>query len=256
MSSRRRFRPVPRRYAASVLFSILCASAISRTSRGKCVSSPTQSVNAERKPCTVNLRPRSCRRHSSIAKFDNGLPVAPLWNTGAPECPAGVAGVCYIDNFVDAALLALRHDRAPGHAFNISDGLSVTWKEFTDGLAQGLGVPPSPLQRAVRRGERHRILRRGRLQVPAQDHTSPNLASALPAGGARTRHKPGLQRPQGAGGPRLETPCGLHVRPHGDDRLAARRGRSLDDFDKGSVGARQHERIPTSENMTENSRHR
>jgi ornithine--oxo-acid transaminase len=53
-----------------------------------------------------------------------------------------VAGVCYIDNFVDAALLALRHDRAPGHAFNISDGLSVTWKEFTDGLAQGLGCAP------------------------------------------------------------------------------------------------------------------
>ncbi len=53
-----------------------------------------------------------------------------------------VAGVCYIDNFVDAALLALRHDRAPGHAFNISDGVSVTWKEFTDGLAQGLGYPP------------------------------------------------------------------------------------------------------------------
>jgi hypothetical protein len=28
---------------------------------------------------------------------------------------------------------------------------------------------------------------------------------------------------------------GLHVRPHGDDRLAAGRGRSLDDFDKGSA---------------------
>ena len=50
-----------------------------------------------------------------------------------------VAGLCYVDNLVDAALLALRHQAAPGHAFNVSDGLGVTWREFTDGLAEGLG---------------------------------------------------------------------------------------------------------------------
>jgi acetylornithine/succinyldiaminopimelate/putrescine aminotransferase/nucleoside-diphosphate-sugar epimerase len=50
-----------------------------------------------------------------------------------------VAGLCYVDNLVDAALLALHHKAAPGHAFNISDGLDITWKEFTDGLAEGLG---------------------------------------------------------------------------------------------------------------------
>jgi nucleoside-diphosphate-sugar epimerase len=50
-----------------------------------------------------------------------------------------VAGLCYVDNLIDAAVLALRHDAAPGHAFNISDGLGVTWKEFTNGLAKGLG---------------------------------------------------------------------------------------------------------------------
>ena len=27
------------------------------------------------------------------------------------------------------------------NAFNVSDGLSVTWKDFTDGLAKGLGCP-------------------------------------------------------------------------------------------------------------------
>jgi nucleoside-diphosphate-sugar epimerase len=48
----------------------------------------------------------------------------------------------YVDNLIDAALLALRHDAAPGHAFNVSDGLDVTWREFTDGLADGLGCPP------------------------------------------------------------------------------------------------------------------
>ncbi len=51
-----------------------------------------------------------------------------------------VAGLCYVDNLMDAAVLALCHEAAPGHAFNVSDGLSITWREFTDGLAEGLGV--------------------------------------------------------------------------------------------------------------------
>ncbi|HEX3433350.1 MAG TPA: aminotransferase class III-fold pyridoxal phosphate-dependent enzyme [Solirubrobacteraceae bacterium] len=50
-----------------------------------------------------------------------------------------VAGLCYVDNLMDATLLALAHEDAPGHAFNVSDGLGVTWREFTDGLADGLG---------------------------------------------------------------------------------------------------------------------
>ena len=50
-----------------------------------------------------------------------------------------VAGLVYVENLIDAAILALRHDAAVGQAFNVSDGLSVTWKEFTDGLAEGLG---------------------------------------------------------------------------------------------------------------------
>jgi nucleoside-diphosphate-sugar epimerase len=50
-----------------------------------------------------------------------------------------IAGLCYIENLIDAALLALRHEAAPGHAFNVSDGLAVTWKQFTDDLAEGLG---------------------------------------------------------------------------------------------------------------------
>jgi ornithine--oxo-acid transaminase len=50
-----------------------------------------------------------------------------------------IAGLCYVDNLVDAAVLALSHEAAPGQAFNVSDGLDVTWKEFTDALANGLG---------------------------------------------------------------------------------------------------------------------
>jgi nucleoside-diphosphate-sugar epimerase len=52
-----------------------------------------------------------------------------------------IAGLCYVHNVIDAAMLALRHEAAPGQAFNITDGLNITWKEFTHGLAEGLGCP-------------------------------------------------------------------------------------------------------------------
>jgi ornithine--oxo-acid transaminase len=50
-----------------------------------------------------------------------------------------IAGLCFVDNLIDAAVLACRHQAAPGHAFNISDGLDITWRQFTDSLAAGLG---------------------------------------------------------------------------------------------------------------------
>lgn len=50
-----------------------------------------------------------------------------------------VAGLCYVDNLVDGAVVALQHRAAPGNAFNVSDGLGVTWKQLTDDLAAGLG---------------------------------------------------------------------------------------------------------------------
>jgi nucleoside-diphosphate-sugar epimerase len=53
-----------------------------------------------------------------------------------------VAGLCYVDNLVDAAMLALDHESAPGATFNVSDGLAVTWRQFCDDLARGLGCRP------------------------------------------------------------------------------------------------------------------
>jgi ornithine--oxo-acid transaminase len=50
-----------------------------------------------------------------------------------------IAGLCYVENLIDAAVLAMSHEAAPGHAFNVTDGLDTTWKEFTDALANGLG---------------------------------------------------------------------------------------------------------------------
>jgi nucleoside-diphosphate-sugar epimerase len=52
-----------------------------------------------------------------------------------------VAGLCYVENLIDAAVLAMHHQAAPGQAFNVSDGLDITWRDFTDALAQGLDCP-------------------------------------------------------------------------------------------------------------------
>jgi nucleoside-diphosphate-sugar epimerase len=49
-----------------------------------------------------------------------------------------IAGLCYVDNLIDAAILARDNDAAPGEAFNVTDGLDVTWRQFTDALAEGL----------------------------------------------------------------------------------------------------------------------
>ena len=53
-----------------------------------------------------------------------------------------VAGLCYVENLIDAVLIALHHEAAAGEAFNVSDGLPVTWKQFTGDLAAGLGSRP------------------------------------------------------------------------------------------------------------------
>jgi ornithine--oxo-acid transaminase len=55
------------------------------------------------------------------------------------------AGLIYIDNLIDAIVLALEKGAAAGEAFNVTDGLDVTWREFTDGLADGLGAPRARL---------------------------------------------------------------------------------------------------------------
>jgi nucleoside-diphosphate-sugar epimerase len=50
------------------------------------------------------------------------------------------AGLCYVENLVDLVLLALEHSAAPNETFNATDALDVTWRRFTDDLADGLGA--------------------------------------------------------------------------------------------------------------------
>jgi nucleoside-diphosphate-sugar epimerase len=54
-----------------------------------------------------------------------------------------VAGLCYVENLVDAVVLATQRSAAADNAFNVCDGLNVSWKQFTDDLAAGLGFAPA-----------------------------------------------------------------------------------------------------------------
>jgi nucleoside-diphosphate-sugar epimerase len=56
-----------------------------------------------------------------------------------------IAGLCFVENVVDAVQLALTHPAAVGEIFNISDGLDISWRQFTADLAAGLGAPPPRL---------------------------------------------------------------------------------------------------------------
>jgi len=56
-------------------------------------------------------------------------------NRGKPlTCPT------YIENLVDAILLAVNREDTVGETFIITDGLEITWKEYIDKIAEKLGV--------------------------------------------------------------------------------------------------------------------
>jgi nucleoside-diphosphate-sugar epimerase len=90
-----------------------------------------------------------------------------------------LAGLCFVENLIDALILAARHAAAPGQAFNVSDGLDITWRRFTDDLAEGLGCPrarwslPYPLASVIGLGLEcgYRLLRRS-----TGLHTAPLLS--------------------------------------------------------------------------------
>jgi nucleoside-diphosphate-sugar epimerase len=79
-----------------------------------------------------------------------------------------VAGLVHVENLVDAVLLALSQPEAAGEAFNVVDGLDVTWREFLGGIGDGLGFPPPWIKLnyrlafwiAVSLEEGYRLLRR------------------------------------------------------------------------------------------------
>lgn len=57
----------------------------------------------------------------------------------------GICNCLYVDNLVEAMLLAARHPDAPGQAFHVSDATTVRWKDFVEGHARALGDGYLPL---------------------------------------------------------------------------------------------------------------
>lgn len=52
------------------------------------------------------------------------------------------AGLCHVDNLVEALLLCASRSGAVGRAYNVSDGSEVTWKQYFGDLARMAGAPP------------------------------------------------------------------------------------------------------------------
>lgn len=52
-----------------------------------------------------------------------------------------LSGLTYVGNLVDALVLAAESDKAIGQAYNVSDGTDVTWKQYSDALADLVSVP-------------------------------------------------------------------------------------------------------------------
>ena len=69
--------------------------------------------------------------------------------------PHNTIPLCYIENLVDAVILALTRDEAVGQGYIVGDGAVVTWQELTDLLADQLDLPrvkrtiPLPLAKTV-----------------------------------------------------------------------------------------------------------
>jgi ornithine--oxo-acid transaminase len=68
------------------------------------------------------------------------------------------AGLCYVENLTDAILLTLGADGVSGEAFNVCDGVNVTWRQFTSDLADRLDFSrarismPYPVAHAIGAG--------------------------------------------------------------------------------------------------------
>jgi nucleoside-diphosphate-sugar epimerase len=48
-------------------------------------------------------------------------------------------GFSYVDNVATAMMAAAASPNAPGHAYNLCDETGLTWREYTDALADALG---------------------------------------------------------------------------------------------------------------------
>jgi nucleoside-diphosphate-sugar epimerase len=59
----------------------------------------------------------------------------------------GTCHPCYIENLIDAMLLAAEHPRAPGQGFIVGDGESITFREYFNAVAEIAGK--GPIRRSI-----------------------------------------------------------------------------------------------------------
>ncbi|MCX6624189.1 MAG: oxidoreductase, partial [Acidobacteria bacterium] len=50
------------------------------------------------------------------------------------------AGLAFVDNVAEAMIAAAASPNTLGRAYNLTDGTGVTWRQYVDALAQGLGA--------------------------------------------------------------------------------------------------------------------
>jgi len=86
------------------------------------------------RPATI-YGPRSVTFGTDLARLLRQRLMAVIDHGQAP------GGFLYVDNAVDAILLAVTSNDSLGRIYNLADGTGVTWRTFVDQLADGLGYP-------------------------------------------------------------------------------------------------------------------
>ncbi len=95
----------------------------------------------------------------------------------------GTCHPCYVENLVDAMILAARHPRAIGRGYIVADGQSISFREYFDCLAEIAGKPrvkkavPLPVARAMALAlEASAKLRRSRVR-PLLTHSAISMVT-------------------------------------------------------------------------------
>ena len=134
-----------------------------------------------------------------------------------------VAGLCFVENLLDAALLALEHERRARAGVQRERRPRRDLEGVHRRPRRGSGLLEGEVERALLGRERRRHVAGARLPPVAQSHRRDRAAAAVPPGGAGARPRPELQQPQSAGAARLGATGRLRLRPAGHAHVAEER---------------------------------
>ncbi len=112
-------------------------------------------VLAARLPETAILRPATVYGPGSVEVVGEIARALEAGHMLLVDRGRALAGLCYVENLIDAIVLALDRPLGARSTFNVTDELPVTWADFTGDLARGLDAPrvrlslPYPLAMAI-----------------------------------------------------------------------------------------------------------